>query len=77
MAQCGDVSFLSIFFSEWADLGQISAAALVTKFNAPVPIWLGGSLALCSKAALVMTLGLNLRRRYPTASRARCPLRLP
>jgi putative Ca2+/H+ antiporter (TMEM165/GDT1 family) len=59
------VSFLSIFFSEWADFGQISAAALVTKFNAPVPIWLGGSLALCSKAALAMTLGLNLRRRIP------------
>jgi len=59
------VSFLSIFFSEWADFGQISAAALVTKFNAPLPIWLGGSLALCSKGALAMTLGLNLRRRIP------------
>jgi putative Ca2+/H+ antiporter (TMEM165/GDT1 family) len=59
------VSFLSIFFSEWADLGQISAAALVTKFNAPVSIWLGGSLALCSKGVLAMTLGLNLRRQIP------------
>ncbi|HEV7515926.1 MAG TPA: TMEM165/GDT1 family protein [Thermoanaerobaculia bacterium] len=59
------VSFLAIFFSEWADFGQISAAALVTRTNAPLAIWLGGSLALCTKGALAMTLGLHLRRRIP------------
>jgi len=59
------VSFFSIFFSEWADLGQIAAAALVVKSNAPGPIWLGGSLALCTKGALAMLLGLSLRERIP------------
>jgi putative Ca2+/H+ antiporter (TMEM165/GDT1 family) len=62
------VSFLTIFLSEWADLGQISAAALVMKYNAAGPIWLGGTLALCSKGALALTLGINLRQRIP----ARC-----
>jgi putative Ca2+/H+ antiporter (TMEM165/GDT1 family) len=59
------VSFLTMFLSEWADLGQISAATLVMKYNAAWPIWLGGTLALCSKGALALTLGTNLRRRIP------------
>jgi len=59
------VSFFSIFFSEWADLGQLSAAALVLKTHAPGPIWLGGSLALCTKGALAMALGLSLRGKIP------------
>jgi Ca2+/H+ antiporter, TMEM165/GDT1 family len=59
------ISFLTMFLLEWADFGQISAAALVMKYNAPGPIWLGGSLALCSKGALALALGLNLRRRIP------------
>lgn len=59
------VSFFSIFFSEWADLGQISAAALVVKSQAPVSVWLGGSLALCTKGALALVLGLSLRERIP------------
>lgn len=59
------LSFSAVFFSEWADFGQISAAALAAKYNAPGPIWLGGSLALCTKGALAITVGLNLRRRIP------------
>lgn len=59
------VSFVSIFFSEWADLGQISAAALVMKSHAPGLVWLGGSLALCTKGALALALGLSLRDRVP------------
>ncbi len=59
------ISFLAIFFSEWADLGQISAAALVMKFNAPGPVWLGGSLALCTKGALALALGVGVRDRVP------------
>jgi putative Ca2+/H+ antiporter (TMEM165/GDT1 family) len=59
------VSFCSLFFVEWADLGQIAAAALVMKSNAPGPVWLGGSLALCTKGALAMALGLSLRDRLP------------
>ena len=60
------LSFCAVFFSEWADFGQLSAAALTARFAAPVSVWLGGSLALCTKSALAMTLGLSLRRRIPS-----------
>jgi len=59
------VAFFSVFFAEWADLGQISAAALVMRFHAPGPVWLGGSLALCTKGGLAIVLGLSLRERFP------------
>jgi putative Ca2+/H+ antiporter (TMEM165/GDT1 family) len=59
------ISFLSVFCSEWADLGQVSAAALVTRLNAPAAVWLGGSLALCTKGMLALTLGWKLRERVP------------
>jgi putative Ca2+/H+ antiporter (TMEM165/GDT1 family) len=52
-----------IFFSEWADFGQLAAAALAAKTHAPVAVWLGGSLALCTKGALALALGVSLRRR--------------
>lgn len=35
----------------------------MVKYNAPGPVWLGGSLALCTKGALAMTLGVGLRKR--------------
>jgi putative Ca2+/H+ antiporter (TMEM165/GDT1 family) len=59
------LSFSAIFFSEWADFGQLSAAALAAKTNAPGAIWLGGSLALCTKGLLAITLGRSLRQRVP------------
>lgn len=58
-------SFSAIFFSEWADFGQVSTAALAAKYGALGTVWLGGSLALCTKGALALTLGLSLRRRVP------------
>jgi putative Ca2+/H+ antiporter (TMEM165/GDT1 family) len=60
------LSFCTVFFSEWADYGQLSAAALTARYDAPASVWLGGSLALCTKGALAMTLGLSLRRRIPS-----------
>jgi len=60
------ISFAAVFFSEWADFGQLSAAALVARYHAPLAVWLGGTLALSTKGALALTLGLNLRRRVPT-----------
>jgi len=59
------ISFSAVFFSEWADFGQISAAALAARYHAPTLVWLGGSLALCTKGVLAMTLGLSLRQRVP------------
>jgi putative Ca2+/H+ antiporter (TMEM165/GDT1 family) len=37
----------------------------IERYNAPLQVWLGGSLALCTKGALALTLGVSLRRRIP------------
>jgi putative Ca2+/H+ antiporter (TMEM165/GDT1 family) len=59
------ISFGSLFFTEWGDPGQISAAALTLKSHAIFAVWLGGTLAMTTKAALAMTLGVQLRDRLP------------
>jgi len=59
------ISFASIFFIEWGDIGQISAAALTAQYNAPATVWLGASAALTVKGILAITLGLALRRYFP------------
>jgi putative Ca2+/H+ antiporter (TMEM165/GDT1 family) len=59
------VAFSAIFFSEWGDPGQLAAAALAASSDAPGIVWLGGTLALCTKGALAMTLGVSLRRYVP------------
>ena len=48
------VSFAAIFFSEWGDVGQITAAAMAARFGAPLLVWCGGSAAIA--------LGLPLER---------------
>jgi putative Ca2+/H+ antiporter (TMEM165/GDT1 family) len=57
------VPFASLFLTEWGDPGQISAAALTAQSNMPLAAWLGGTLALTTKGALALTLGLRLRDR--------------
>lgn len=59
------ISFAAIFFSEWGDSGQITAAALTARFQAPMIVWLGATLALTTKGILAMTLGIGLRKRIP------------
>ncbi len=59
------VSFAAVFFSEWADVGQITTAALVARYQAPLWIWLGATLALTAKAVLAVTVGVGLRRYCP------------
>ena len=59
------IPFASLFFSEWGDPGQISAAALTAKSQLPLIIWLGGTLALVTKGVFAMILGLKLRDRLP------------
>lgn len=59
------VAFSAIFFCEWGDPGQLAVAALSASSDAPGIVWLGGTLALCTKGALAMTLGVSLRRRVP------------
>ena len=55
-------SFAAIFFSEWADVGQISAAALATRYDAPMLVWVGATAALMTKGLLALTLGVQFRR---------------
>jgi len=59
------VCFASICFTEWGDPGQIAVAALTVKSHWPVATWLGGTLAMMTKTALAMTLGIKLRDRMP------------
>ncbi len=60
------VSFAAVFFSEWADAGQVATVALVARYRAPFWIWCGATLALTAKAILALTVGVGLRRYAPT-----------
>ena len=55
-------SFAVVFFSEWADIGQITAATMVARYKMPLIVWAGATLALMSKGLIAMTLGLRLRK---------------
>jgi putative Ca2+/H+ antiporter (TMEM165/GDT1 family) len=55
------VSCASVLFSEWADLGQLTAAAMAAQFRAPVTVWAGAVAAMMTKALLVATIGAELR----------------
>jgi Ca2+/H+ antiporter, TMEM165/GDT1 family len=59
------VPFAAILFSEWGDIGQIMAATLTARYQAPVVIFLAGTLALATKGVLALAVGLSLRRRVP------------
>jgi putative Ca2+/H+ antiporter (TMEM165/GDT1 family) len=58
-------SFAAVFFSEWGDIGQITAATLSTRFAAPAAVWAAATLAMMTKAALAITVGGTLRKRVP------------
>jgi putative Ca2+/H+ antiporter (TMEM165/GDT1 family) len=59
------ISFSSVFFTEWCDTGQIAAAALAAHTLALTAVWLGGTMALLTKAALAMTVGVKLTAVIP------------
>ena len=56
------VSGVSVLFAEWADLGQLTAAAMAVQLRAPVVVWMGAVSAMITKALLVATMGAGLRR---------------
>jgi putative Ca2+/H+ antiporter (TMEM165/GDT1 family) len=64
------VSFAAIFFSEWGDVGQITAAAMAAKWMAdsaatgatPFIVWLGAVLAMVTKGALAASIGAGARK---------------
>jgi len=59
------IAFGALFFTEWADPGQISAAALALKSGSPWAVWLGGTGAMVTKGVLAMTLGGKLAEYFP------------
>ncbi len=61
------VSFAAIFFSEWADVGQLTTAVLAARFQVPLLIWMGATLALMTKALGAAAIGVKLRTWVPSA----------
>lgn len=74
--QGATVAFASIFFSEWFDVGMMTAAAMAVKYvwsteaaqsavssttTAALLVWLGAVLAMVTKGALAVTLGASVR----------------
>jgi len=55
------VSFAAIFFSEWGDVGQITAAAMSAKYHIPMLVWLGAVAAMVTKGALAASIGAGVR----------------
>ena len=43
------VSCASVLFSEWADVGQLTAAAMAVQFDSPLPVWCGAVSAMLTK----------------------------
>jgi putative Ca2+/H+ antiporter (TMEM165/GDT1 family) len=56
------VSFSAVFFSEWGDVGQITAATMAARFGAPVLVWVGAVAAMATKGALAASIGAGLRQ---------------
>jgi putative Ca2+/H+ antiporter (TMEM165/GDT1 family) len=62
----GALAWCGIFFlTEWADPGQIAAAALALKAHALLGTWVGATTAMLVKGGIALTLGLQLRNRLP------------
>lgn len=55
------VSFAAIFFSEWGDVGQITAAAMSAKYHLPLLVWGGAVSAMVTKGILAASVGAGVR----------------
>ncbi|HWE52320.1 MAG TPA: TMEM165/GDT1 family protein [Bryobacteraceae bacterium] len=56
------ISFAAIFFSEWGDVGQITAATMAARFGAPMLVWVGAVAAMVTKGALAASIGAGVRQ---------------
>lgn len=56
------VSFAAIFFSEWGDVGQITAATMAARFGAPLLVWIGAVAAMVTKGILAASIGAGIRQ---------------
>jgi putative Ca2+/H+ antiporter (TMEM165/GDT1 family) len=61
-ARAAMVSFAAIFFSEWGDVGQITAATMAARFGAPMLVWIGAVAAMTTKGALAASIGAGVRQ---------------
>jgi len=61
-AKAAMVSFAAIFFSEWADVGQVTAATMAARFDAPLLVWIGAVSAMVTKGILATFLGAGVRQ---------------
>lgn len=61
-ARAAMVSFAAIFFSEWGDVGQITAATMAARFGAPMLVWIGAVAAMATKGALAASVGAGVRQ---------------
>lgn len=55
------VSFAAIFFSEWGNVGQITAAAMSAKYHVPLIVWIGAVSAMVTKGILAASIGAGVR----------------
>jgi Ca2+/H+ antiporter, TMEM165/GDT1 family len=55
------VAFAAIFFSEWGDVGQVTAATMAARFNSPLAVWLGAVAAMVTKGTLASFIGGGVR----------------
>ena len=57
------VSFAAIFFSEWGDVGQITAANMAAQYGgSPWLVWFGAVGAMATKGALAASIGAGVRQ---------------
>jgi putative Ca2+/H+ antiporter (TMEM165/GDT1 family) len=56
------VSFAAIFFSEWGDIGQVTAATMAARFGSPWLVWAGAVGAMVTKGALAASAGAGVRQ---------------
>jgi Ca2+/H+ antiporter, TMEM165/GDT1 family len=57
------VSFAAIFFSEWGDVGQITAANMAAQYAGwPWAVWFGAVGAMVTKGALAASIGAGVRQ---------------
>jgi putative Ca2+/H+ antiporter (TMEM165/GDT1 family) len=59
------VAFTSIFFTEWADPGQLMAAGITASSAMPFVTWIAATLSLATKACLAMAVGVRVRDWMP------------
>jgi putative Ca2+/H+ antiporter (TMEM165/GDT1 family) len=50
-------TFGVVFIAEWGDLTQLGTAALAARYNQPLPVFLGATLALWAVAAIAVFIG--------------------